>query len=48
VQGHAFIRSMKIFLSYASEDRTFVEPICLALRSQGHKVLFDRTGRGVR
>jgi TIR domain len=34
---------MKIFLSYASEDRTFVEPICLVLRSQGHKVFFDRT-----
>jgi len=34
---------MKIFLSYASEDRELVEPICLALRAQGHKVFFDRT-----
>jgi hypothetical protein len=28
---------MKIFLSYASEDSELVEPICLALRAQGHK-----------
>jgi formylglycine-generating enzyme required for sulfatase activity len=34
---------MKIFLSYASEDRELVEPIHLALRAQGHKVFFDRT-----
>jgi len=34
---------MKIFLSYASEDRELVEPIYLALRAQGHKVFFDRT-----
>jgi formylglycine-generating enzyme required for sulfatase activity len=34
---------MKIFLSYASEDREWVEPINLALRAQGHKVFFDRT-----
>jgi formylglycine-generating enzyme required for sulfatase activity len=34
---------MKIFLSYASEDRKLVEPIYLALRAQGHKVFFDRT-----
>jgi formylglycine-generating enzyme required for sulfatase activity len=33
---------MKIFLSYASEDRALVEPIYLALRAQGHKVFFDR------
>jgi TIR domain len=35
--------SMKIFLSYASEDRKLVEPIYLALHAQGHKVFFDRT-----
>jgi formylglycine-generating enzyme required for sulfatase activity len=34
---------MKIFLSYASEDRKLVEPIYLALRAQGHKVFFDRS-----
>ena len=34
---------MKIFLSYASEDRELVEPIYLALRAQRHQVFFDRT-----
>jgi len=34
---------MRLFLSYASEDRKLVEPIYLALRAQGHTVFFDRT-----
>jgi formylglycine-generating enzyme required for sulfatase activity len=34
---------MKIFLSYASEDRELVERIYLVLRAQRHKVFFDRT-----
>jgi formylglycine-generating enzyme required for sulfatase activity len=33
---------MRVFLSYASEDRKLVEPIYLALRAQGHNVFFDR------
>lgn len=33
---------MKIFLSYASEDRALVEPLHLALCAQGHEVFFDR------
>jgi hypothetical protein len=33
---------MKIFLSYASEDRPAATAIQLALRAQGHKVYFDR------
>lgn len=33
---------MKIFLSYSSSDRSLVEPILLALRSQNHRVFFDR------
>jgi hypothetical protein len=33
---------MRVFLSYASEDRELVEPIVLALRAQGHSVFFDR------
>jgi formylglycine-generating enzyme required for sulfatase activity len=33
---------MRLFLSYASEDRAQVEPIRLALTTQGHKVFFDR------
>jgi formylglycine-generating enzyme required for sulfatase activity len=33
---------MKIFLSYASEDRALIEPIYLVLRAQRHKVFFDR------
>jgi formylglycine-generating enzyme required for sulfatase activity len=33
---------MKIFLSYASEDRSVAEPINLALLAQGHDVFFDR------
>ena len=33
---------MRIFLSYASEDRARVEPIRLALMAQGHEVFFDR------
>jgi formylglycine-generating enzyme required for sulfatase activity len=33
---------MKIFLSYASQDRALVEPVRLALLAQGHNVFFDR------
>ncbi|MFL6619708.1 MAG: SUMF1/EgtB/PvdO family nonheme iron enzyme [Povalibacter sp.] len=33
---------MKIFLSYASQDRAAVEPIRYALEEQGHDVFFDR------
>lgn len=33
---------MRIFLSYASQDREPVHSIYLALRDQGHKVFFDR------
>ncbi|HSD60679.1 MAG TPA: SUMF1/EgtB/PvdO family nonheme iron enzyme, partial [Burkholderiales bacterium] len=33
---------MRIFLSYASEDRSLVEPVALALRAQRHKVFVDR------
>lgn len=33
---------MRIFLSYASEDRSRVEPIRYALAEQGHEVFFDR------
>ena len=34
---------MKIFLSYASQDREPAKSIYLALRDQGHAVFFDRT-----
>jgi formylglycine-generating enzyme required for sulfatase activity len=34
--------SMRIFLSYASQDREQAKSIYLALRDQGHKVFFDR------
>ncbi len=33
---------MRIFLSYASEDRARIEPIRLALTEQGHDVFYDR------
>src|SRR5258706_16042540 len=33
---------MKIFLSYASQDREAAQAIYFALRDQGHKVFFDR------
>jgi formylglycine-generating enzyme required for sulfatase activity len=33
---------MKIFLSYASEDRSIAEELSLALAQQGHDVFFDR------
>jgi hypothetical protein len=33
---------MRIFLSYASEQRTIAEPIAFALRGRGHKVFFDK------
>jgi formylglycine-generating enzyme required for sulfatase activity len=33
---------MKIFLSYASEDRAIAEQLSLALAEQGHDVFFDR------
>jgi formylglycine-generating enzyme required for sulfatase activity len=34
---------MKIFLSYASGDRSLAEPILFALRAQDHEVFFDRS-----
>ena len=34
---------MRIFLSYAKEDRDIAKAIYLALRDQGHRVFFDRT-----
>ncbi len=33
---------MKIFLSYASEQRAIAEPLALALEAEGHDVFFDR------
>jgi hypothetical protein len=33
---------MRIFLSYASENRPFAEEMALALRNDGHEVFFDR------
>lgn len=33
---------MRIFISYASEDRAVAEQACLALISAGHKVFFDK------
>ena len=33
---------MRIFLSYASEDRKVAEELSLALAQQGHDVFFDR------
>lgn len=33
---------MRIFLSYASEDRPRIEPIRYALAEQGHEVFYDR------
>jgi TIR domain-containing protein len=33
---------MRIFLSYASEQRSIAEPIVFALRGRGHKVFFDK------
>ena len=33
---------MRIFLSYASQDKETAKEIYLALRDQGHKVFFDR------
>ena len=33
---------MKIFLSYASEQRPIAEPLALALEADGHEVFFDR------
>ena len=33
---------MRIFISYASENRTAAEEIVLALKERGHKVFFDR------
>ncbi len=33
---------MKIFLSYASEQRPVAEPLTLALEADGHEVFFDR------
>ncbi|MGZ8196988.1 MAG: toll/interleukin-1 receptor domain-containing protein, partial [Burkholderiales bacterium] len=34
--------AVKVFLSYASEDRPVAEQISLALAAQGHDVFFDR------
>jgi formylglycine-generating enzyme required for sulfatase activity len=34
---------MKVFLSYAKEDRGMANAIYLVLRDQGHRVFFDRT-----
>jgi hypothetical protein len=34
---------MKIFLSYASEDRAAAEEIALALQARGHEVFFDKS-----
>src|SRR6185503_17236867 len=33
---------MRIFLSYASEDRALIEPIRFALAEQGHDIFYDR------
>ena len=33
---------MRIFISYASEDRRQVEEVALALLADGHEVFFDR------
>src|SRR5271166_4978582 len=33
---------MKIFLTYASEDKAAAEPIALSLRGRGHSVFLDR------
>ena len=35
---------MRIFLSYASEDRQLAEAVTLALSGDGHEVFFDRSG----
>jgi formylglycine-generating enzyme required for sulfatase activity len=40
--AHQKRSSMKIFLSYASQDREQAKSIYLPLRDQGHKVFFDR------
>ncbi|MCI4663194.1 MAG: toll/interleukin-1 receptor domain-containing protein [Neomegalonema sp.] len=34
---------MKVFVSYASEQRAIVEPIAAAIRERGHSVFFDRS-----
>jgi TIR domain len=36
-------KSLKIFLSYAAEQLTLAERLCLSLLSGGHEVFFDRT-----
>lgn len=33
---------MRVFLSYANEDRAAAEPLALLLRGEGHDVFFDR------
>ena len=39
----AIFPTLKVFLSYASQDRETAESIYLALRDQGHRVFIDRT-----
>ena len=34
---------MRVFLSYAAQDRNLAEAVSLALRAQGHTLFFDRT-----
>lgn len=34
---------MRIFLSYASEDRAVAEDVAIALQNDGHRVFFDRS-----
>jgi TIR domain len=33
---------MRVFISYASENRPIVEPIVHSIRARGHKVFFDK------
>jgi hypothetical protein len=37
---------MKVFLSYASEDRALAERVCRVLETEGHDVFFDREDLG--
>lgn len=40
--SRASASTLKIFLSYASEQRPIAEPLALALEAEGHEVFFDR------